>query len=309
MSLPSLVLMLALAPPAPAGSSTPAGLADELRRARDDDAALDDRLAAARRAYGLAATAETTALLRSTFLDAERDWLGHARAFEHVQVACVSPDAAPITVEACVRQHLARSSARAALVDVQGDEVVTVALGADEVALSTVHGVVRRALQQRGVLHLDVDVVRGRLSRDAALERALLTPVPAAARADAFVGPVLSKTSREVLAALPASLVELEGAAGHRVIPERCRTTPSARYLEQSWLGQAQLVFSSGGDRSREPVFDAWKVERGVELAFAGRKTVRVSWPTAEKDVLELDGVPWATSEAFPRKPALDCPK
>lgn len=305
----SLVLLLTLGQPAPAASSKPAGLAEELRRARDDEAPLDDRLAAARRAHGIAATAETAALLKATFLDVERDWLAHVGSFERLRASCPSPDAMPIAVDGCVRELLARSSAQAALVDVQGDEVVSVALGADQATLQAVHGVVRRALQQRGRLQLDVELVRARMPRDAALERAILTALPPAPRAVAFVGPVLSKTSREALAALPASLVELDGAPGHRVIPERCRAAPSARALELSWLGQAQLAYTSGAETSREAMFDAWRVERGVELALTGKKTVRVVWPTAEKDVIELDGVGWGTSDAFPRRPALDCPK
>ncbi|MCC7073800.1 MAG: hypothetical protein IT383_20995 [Deltaproteobacteria bacterium] len=300
-----LALLLALAPPAPAGTA----LADELRRARADDVELDDRLSAARRAYGLVANAETTALFKATFLDVERDLLAHTRAFERLRASCVSPDAAPLGVEGCVRELAARSSARAMLVDVQGDEVVSVVLGTDDAALHVVHGVVRRALQQRGRLTLDLEVARARIPRDGALERALLSALPNAPRADAFAGPVLSRTSREVLAALPERAVELTGVAGHRVIPERCAGAPTTRMLEQSWLGQAHVASTAAGVTSRQVVFDAWRVERGAELALDGRHPLRVTWPTAEGDVIELDGVAWGATEAFPRAPALNCPR
>lgn len=299
-----LALLLALGPPAAPGTT----LADELRRARDDEAALDDRLAAARRAYGLAANAETTALFRATFLDVERDLLAHTRAFERLRASCASPDATPLGVEGCVRELVARSSVRAALVDVQGDEVVSVALGTDEAVLHVVHAVVRRALQQRGRLAVELEVSRQRMPRDGALERALLTALPTPTRTDAFAGPVLSRTSREVLAALPERYLALAGAAGHRVIPEPCAGAPGARVLEQSWLGQAQLVVTNGDVTRRQIVFDAWRVERGAELALDARRTLRVTWPTVERDVAELDGAAWGTSDAFPRAPARDCP-
>ncbi len=300
-----LALVLAAGNPAPPGTS----LADELRRARDDEAALDDRLAAARRAYGKAATAETTALFKAAFLDVERDLLAHTTSFERLRATCPSPDAAPTGVEACVRELVARTSATAALIDVQGDEIVSVVRGVDDGALFVVHAVVRRALQQRGALALDLEVSRQRMPRDAALERALLTKLPAA-RADAFTGPVLSRPSREVLAALPDRYLELAGAAGHRALPEACPGGPAVRALEHSWLGQAQLASTMGGATTRQVVFDAWRVERGAELALLGRRApLRVTWPTVERDVAELDGVAWGTSDAFPRAPGLSCPR
>ena len=69
------------------------------------------------------------------------------------------------------------------------------------------------------------------------------------------------------------------------------------------------MSFENGAERSVETLVDAWKVERGVELAFEGGRTVRVTWPTAEKNVAALAGVAWATVDAFPHKPASGCGK
>lgn len=304
MMLLSLVAMVALGAPAPAGTS----LSDELRRARDDAAPLEDRLAAARRAYGLASSAETAALVKATFLDVERDQLARAHAFERLRTSCASPDAAPLGVERCVRELLARSSARAAFVEVRGDEVLSVALGVEPDTLHLVRGVVRRAQQQRGQLTLDLEVLRARMPRDALLEPLLFGTVAARARPSDFAGPVLSEGSRQLIAALPDHFTELAGAPGHRVIQDRCQAPPITRGLEASWLGQARVTLHEGAESSSETIVDAWKVERGVELALEGGRTLRMTWPTAEKNVAELGGVAWGTEESFPRKPAPGCP-
>lgn len=304
MSILLACLWLAAQAPAPPGTS----LADELARARDEGAILEDRLAAARRAHGLAANAETAALLRATYLDVERGELGRVRTFERVRASCASPDDKPVDAETCVRDLLVRAGARRLLVNLQGDELLVLALGPAREPDGLLHlrGLVRRATQQRGVLAVELEVQRSRGPRDPAVEAHLLAP-PAVSAPAQYQGPVLSEGARRVLGALPERYVEISGEPGRRFIQERCAAVPPARTLTVSILGQAQLTHENGTERSVETLLDAWKVERGVELAFEGGRTLRVLWPTAEKNVADWSGVAWATTETFPRKPAQGC--
>lgn len=317
MSALVLLALFAAQAPAPVGAappvSPPGTLQEELRRARDEGAVLEDRLAAARRAHALAHNAETAALVKATFLDVERGQLARSRSFERLRTSCTSPDAAPLSVEACVRELLREAAASRAFVDLQGDELVTVALAREPDVLWTVRGLVRRATQQGGQLTLDLELQRARSPRDATLE-ALLLPAPSspaapatAPRAAGFRGPVISEGARRLLGALPDRFLELSGEPAHRFIQERCHAAPPARGIAVSLLGQAQLSFQNAAERSVEAIVDAWKVERGVELAFEGGRTVRILWPTAEKNVADFSGVAWATTDTFPRKPALGC--
>lgn len=307
MSALLLVAWAAAQAAAPATSS----LQDDLRRARDESAVLEDRLAAARRAHSAAPGAETALLLKTTYLDVQRGQLARTRSFERQKSACPSPDEAPLAAESCVRELLARAGARAAFVELVGDELLAVVLppAREPEGLLFVRGLLRRATQQRGLLTLQLELVRERGPRDAAVESVLFAAAPATTPGDSFVGPILSEGARRLLAALPERYVELSGPAGHRFVQERCAAPPPARALELSVLGQARLVYENGTERASEPLLDAWKAEGGVELAFQGARTVRLRWPSAEREVADWSGVPWATAESFPRKAAQGCSK